>query len=200
MTREEFDIELLEADTSEKRKTFIQKNLVHGTPIVFNGNEGSYFSFRNRIAQKFQVQYQEVFIVGSSKLGFSYQKNTEFSLESDIDVVIVNESLFDKYHQAIADYQYELDKFIQTRTVGEMQKYEKFLKYFIKGWMRPDYIPDSFDIELLRDEWFQFFKSISNNKSEVGNYKVTGGLFKSMQYFEKYHLQSITKQYEKLKI
>lgn len=97
-------------------------------------------------------------------------------------------------------YQYKLDKFIETRTIGEMTKYEKFMKYFVKGWMRPDYIPTSFDIELLRKEWFQYFKSISNGKSEVGNYQVNGGLFKSMDYFEKYHLQGITRQYEKLTI
>ena len=200
MTRESFNIELLNADTLDKRKTFIQRHLVHGTPVVFKDDEGKYFDFRNGIAHKFNVQYQEVFIVGSSKLGFSYQKNTLFSLDSDIDVVIVNETLFDKYHHSIADYQYELDMFIQTRTIGEMQQYEKFLKYFIKGWMRPDYIPTSFNIELLRDEWFQFFRTISYNKSEVGNYKVSGGLFKSMAYFEKYHLQSINKQYDKLKI
>ncbi len=200
MTREEFNTELLKADTLDKRTTFIQRHLVHGTPFVFNNDDPKYFDFRNRIANKFGVHYQEVFIVGSSKLGFSYQNNTEFSLESDIDVVIVNEGLFDKYHRAISEYQYELDKFIQTRTIGEMQQYEKFLKYFIKGWMRPDYIPTSFNIELLRDEWFQYFKSISNDKSEVGNYKVTGGLFKSMYYFEKYHLQSINRQYEKLKL
>lgn len=200
MTREEFDIEIKKADTPEKRSLFIQRHLVHGTPVVFNGDENKYFDFRNRIANKFNVNYQEVFIVGSSKLGFSYLKNTEFTLESDVDVVIVNESLFDKYHTAIADYQYELDRFIQTITVGEMNQYDKFMKYFIKGWMRPDYIPTSFNIELLRNEWFQYFRAISNGKSEVGNYQVNGGLFKSMVYFEKYHLQGITRQYEKLKI
>lgn len=200
MNREEFNIELLKADTPDKKSTFIQRHLVHGVPYVFNGDENKYFDFRNRIAKRFGVQYQEVFIVGSSKLGFSYQNNTEFSLESDIDVVIVNEQLFDKYQIAISDYQYELDKFYQTRTIGEMQQYEKFMKYFIKGWMRPDYIPTSFSIELLRDEWFQFFRTISNGKSEVGNYRVSGGLFKNMLYFEKYHLQSINREYEKLNL
>lgn len=200
MTREDFNSELLNADTTEKKSTFIQRHLVHGTPFVFDGDENRYFDFRNRIARKFAIQYHEVFIVGSSKLGFSYQKNTAFTLESDIDVVIVNELLFDKYHKAISDYQYELDRFIQSRTVGEMQQYEKFLKYFVKGWMRPDYIPTSFNIELLRDEWFEYFRSISNGKSEVGNYQVNGGLFKSMHFFEKYHLQSINREYDKLKI
>lgn len=188
------------ADTTARKSTFIQRNLVYGTPIVFDGDESRYFDFRDRIAKKFKIQHHEVFIVGSAKLGFSYQKNTEFSLESDIDVVLVNESLFDKYHREISDYQYQLDRFIQTITIGEMQQYEKFMKYFVKGWMRPDYIPSSFNIELLRDEWFQYFRSISNGKSEVGNYRVNGGLFKSMHFFEKYHLQSINNQYNKLKI
>lgn len=103
MTREEFDIELKKADTPEKKSSFIQKHLVHGTPFVFNGDENKYFDFRNKIANKFDVDYQKVFIVGSAKLGFSYLKKKEFTLDSDIDVVIINETLFDKYHSAIAD-------------------------------------------------------------------------------------------------
>lgn len=42
------------------------------------------------------------------------------------------------------------------------------LCYLIKGWMRPDKLPTSFQIDLLKTEWFDFFESISYEKSEVG--------------------------------
>lgn len=200
MNREDFNKKLLEANTETKRSRFIQRHLVHGTPFVFSGDDEKYFDFRNRIADKFDVQYEQVFIVGSAKLGFSYQKGTEFSYESDIDVVIVNEKLFDRYHQEMANYQYQLDRKRLDVMVGEMKQYQKFMEYFVKGWMRPDLIPTSFDIDILRKEWFQFFKTISNGKSEVGNYKVSGGLFKNMFFFEKYHLQSINRVFQKLSV
>lgn len=200
MTIEEFHTELEKATTYPLKADFIQKFLVHGTPIVFDGNEENYFEFRRKIALRFGVNNHEVFIVGSAKLGFSYTKGTSFSLESDVDVVIVNEVLFDDYQKKIADYQYQIDKFLKSITVGEAQQYDKFLKYFIKGWMRPDLLPNSFDIKDLREDWFKYYNSISNNKSEVGNYKVTGGLFKSMHYFEKYHMQEIDRIYNKIKM
>lgn len=198
MTKEEFNNELKVAVSEELRGKFLQKYLVHGTPFVFNGSEEKYFDFRSRIAQKFNVETHEVFIVGSAKLGFSYEKGTDFSLESDVDVVIVNEKLFDFYHKEICSYQYELDKFYQGITVGENEQYTKFMKYFIKGWMRPDLLPSSFKIEALRKEWFQYFTALSHGRSEIGNYKVSAGLFKSMIYFERYHLQSINRQYQKI--
>ncbi|AIM59598.1 hypothetical protein IX49_03340 [Cellulophaga lytica] len=198
MTIEEFNEELKTCSTDELKSRFIEKNLVHGIPFVFYGNEGDYYSFREKIAKKFNIQINDISIVGSSKLGFSYEKNTKFSLESDIDVVIVNENLYEEYQQAICEYQYQIDRLKKNITVGELEQYNRFLAYFIKGWMRPDLIPSSFDIDILRNNWFQYFKTLSNGKSEVGNYKVSAGLFKNIHYFKKYHLQSITRLYEKI--
>ena len=85
-------------------------------------------------------------------------------------------------------------------TVGEDEMYRNFLKYFIKGWIRPDLIPSSFEIEVIRTKWFEYFKSISNGKTEIGNYKVSAGLFKDYDFFENYHLKTINKLYEKITI
>ncbi|MEZ0130151.1 hypothetical protein AB9T88_10490 [Flavobacterium sp. LBUM151] len=198
MTIENFNEELKTCSTADLKSRFIEKNLVHGIPFVFNDNEGNYYNFREKISKKYSVNINDIFIVGSSKLGFSYEKNTVFSLESDIDVVIVNEKLYEVYQQAICDYQYQIDRLKKNITVGELEQYNRFLAYFIKGWMRPDLIPTSFDIEILREEWFQYFKTLSNGRSEVGNYKVSAGLFKNLEYFKKYHLQSITRLYQKI--
>ncbi len=198
MTIEDFIIELKTCSSLELKSRFIEKNLVHGIPFVFNGDEGAFYNFREKISRKYEVNINDISIVGSGKLGFSYEKNTEFSLESDVDVVIVNAGLYENYQQAICDYQYQIDRLKKNITVGELEQYNKFLAYFIKGWMRPDLLPSSFDIEILRDNWFQYFKTLSNGRSEVGNYKVSAGLFKNLGYFKKYHLQSITRLYQKI--
>ena len=51
----------------------------------------------------------------------------------------------------------------------------------------------------LKKNWDVFFKSISHSKSEVGNYIVKGGLFKSYNYAEKYYRSSIEEISNKLK-
>jgi predicted nucleotidyltransferase len=191
MTRQEFNDNLILVDDQEKRLRFVQKFLFHGTPHVFNGRESDYFEFRTKIANKFNVGFHEVFIVGSAKLGFSFYKNSEFDYDSDIDVVIVNEKLFEEFYFKITEYQYKLDRLYRTVNMKELKIYSEFLRYLVKGWMRPDKLPTSFQVNLLKTEWFDFFDSLSSGKSEVGNYKVTAGLFKNYTYLEKYYTRSV---------
>ncbi|HTB06272.1 MAG TPA: hypothetical protein VK806_04905 [Bacteroidia bacterium] len=200
MNKEDFDRELEEAVDAEKRLKFVQKFLFHGIPHVFHNKENEYFEFRNRIANKFNIGFHEVFIVGSAKLGFSYHKNSIFSYDSDIDVVIVNDVLFENFYLKITDYQYKLDKSYKTIDLKELKIYSEFLRYMMKGWMRPDKLPTSFQVNLLKAEWFDFFNSLSYGKSEVGNYKVTAGLFKNYHYLEKYYTTSIEDFYNTLLI
>jgi hypothetical protein len=68
------------------------------------------------------------------------------------------------------------------------------------GWMRPDLLPqNSNEFKDLKQNWDDFFNSISHSKSEVGNYIVKGGLFKSYYYAEKYYRSSIEEISKKLK-
>ncbi len=191
MTRQEFNDNLILVDDQVKRLKFVQKFIFHGTPHVFKDRESDYFEFRTKIANKFNVGFHEVFIVGSAKLGFSFYKNTEFDYNSDIDVVIVNEKLFEEFYFIITDYQYKLDRLYKTVNMEELKIYSEFLQYLVKGWMRPDKLPTSFQVNLLKTEWFDFFDSLSHGKSEVGNYKVAAGLFKNYTYLEKYYTRSI---------
>lgn len=198
MTLENFKEVIKESSDSVKRLIFIQKFLFHGIPSVFKNREDDYFEFRNRIANKFGVGFHEVFIVGSAKLGFSYYKDTQFSYDSDIDVVIVNEKLFEEFYLKISDYQYQLDRQYKTVDLKELKIYNIFLRYLVKGWMRPDKLPTSFQVDLLKSEWFDFFESISYDRSEVGNYKVAAGLFKNYEYLEKYYIKSVEDVYDSL--
>ncbi|KAA6337395.1 hypothetical protein EZS27_014513 [termite gut metagenome] len=199
MELEEFNKDIIRLNDWDKQRLFVHKFLFHGLPFVFKDKEAGYFEFRNRIANKFGIGFHEVFIVGSAKLGFSYRKETLFDYDSDIDVVIVNEKLFEKYYLKITDYQYQLDRNYQTIREEEKRIYNTFLTYLVKGWMRPDRLPTSFQVSLLKNEWFDFFKSISYGKSEVGDYKVAAGLFKNYNYLEKYHIKGIEDKYNALK-
>lgn len=192
MTIEEFIAELKAVSTEIERTTFIQRNFFNGTPFVFRERDGDYYNFAKRIADQFNIRYTDINIVGSSRFGFSPYKFTEFSFESDIDVTICNETLFEQYFELISDYTYQLryrEIFLRKE---QYNQYIKFLKYFSTGWMRPDLLPsNTVEFIEIRERWDDFFKTISYGKSEVGNFKVKAGLFKNQAYAEKYYKSSI---------
>ena len=135
-------------------------------------------------------------MVGSAKLGFSPYKEKEFDLDSDIDVVIVSDQLFDRFMDQIRFYQNELRRSRRSVSTREQALYHQFLEYVALGWIRPDKLPLSFRLSTLKDEWFEFFRSISNGNSEVGNYKVAAGVFRSYIHLESYLLEGLRELYE----
>lgn len=186
MTLEEFISQLKEMHNEELLLNFCRKYVVHGTPYVFNGKDDDFYEFRKRISDRFNIPFHEVFITGSGKLGFSPFKLKAFDYDSDIDVAIISPLLFDRYMDIISEFQNKYRKARATVSERELKMYHEFLEYVAIGWIRPDKLPLSFQMKDLKDEWFDFFKSISYGKSEVGNYKVAAGIFKSYAHLEKY--------------
>ena len=140
---------------------FCRKNILHGTPFIFSQKEDEYYEFRKRIAHRFDVSFYEVYIMGSAKLGFSPHKRKPFDLESDVDVAIVSEKLFSQIMDVVMDYQMKLRMSRETVTERELRMYHDFLEYTALGWIRPDKLPISFQVKAFKDNWFEFFRSIS---------------------------------------
>ena len=191
MTKEEFDNLLMSCNNDEDILDFARKYIIHGTPYVFKEKEEDFFEFRNRIGKHFEVNYYQVYIVGSAKLGFSYMKGAEFNYDSDIDVAIVSEELYDRYLKYFRKFQYDLERSKERLVEIEYKNYIKFLRYMAKGWMRPDLLPMKLEGIDLKTNWFNFFKMISYDRSEVGNYKVSAGVYKNYNYLEYYTINSL---------
>jgi hypothetical protein len=114
-----------------------------------------------------------------------------FSLDSDIDVALVSEKLFEEFIEIARCYQMQLRGSRRSVTEYEQRMYHEFLEYSVLGWIRPDKLPTSFQVILAKDGWFEFFKSLSYGRSEVGNYKVNGGVFRSYRHLELYTISGI---------
>ena len=179
---------------------FCRRCCLHGTPEVFSGVEDDYYEFRKRIAKKFDINFHEVFITGSAKLGFSPHEQKPFDYDSDIDVAIISAQLYDRIMSYIHGYQMELRENRKAVHENELKMYHKFLEYGAIGWMRPDLLPTSFRVYELKRDWFDFFESLSYGRSEVGNYKVTAGAFKSYWHLERYTLSGLRSLRTKLQI
>lgn len=191
MTLEEFKTSLSAVVSDSEVANFCRKHVLHGTPHVFSGRENDFYEFRSRIANRFGISFHEVIITGSAKLGFSPHKETLFSLESDIDVALVSSQLFEEFIELARGYQMQLRGARKSITEKEQSMYHEFLEYTVLGWIRPDKLPTSFQLKLTKDGWFDFFRSISYGQSEVGNYKVNGGVFRSYRHLENYTISGV---------
>ena len=178
-------------ENEEEIIDFCRKYLIHGIPYIFTENQDDYYEFRKRIANEFDVNFYEIYITGSAKLGFSPFKQKKFDDDSDIDVAIISSQLYEKMLEPIYEYQMKLRKARKSIKVRELEQYHSFLEYTAIGWIRPDKLPSSFDVGILKDSWFDFFKSISYGRSEVGDYKVSAGVFKNYSYFERYTISTL---------
>lgn len=190
-TLADFKTMLATVEDGEPFVDFCRKHVLHGTPFVFAGREDDFYEFRKRIAKKFGVSFHEVYITGSGRMGFSPFKDTEFGPDSDVDVAIVSQTLFDSFVEVIRDYQMNLRSARRTVTQPEQNMYHQFLEYTALGWIRPDKLPLSFRVRDFKNDWFEFFASLSNGNSEVGNYKVSGGVFRSYRHLELYTTSGI---------
>lgn len=186
MSLDNFLLSLQKTEDDNGLMDLCRKKILHGTPYVFEGREDAYYEFRKRISYEFKVDFHEIFITGSAKLGFSPYKQKPFDYDSDIDVAIVSTKLYEGILDVICSYQMELRRARRTITSDELRMYHIFLEYTAMGWIRPDKLPLAFKVDKLKNNWFSFFNSISYGKSEVGNYKVSAGVFKTYKHFEQY--------------
>lgn len=200
MTLDEYQARLLGASSDAELLGFCQNALIHGTPFVFRDRETEFFEFKKRICDHFKLHHTSIFVVGSAKLGFSPHKLTDFSTNSDIDIAIVSSELIEAIDAKIADLQYRIRASLVSLSSHQNDQYNEYLRYRAIGWVRPDKIPFSSPTEQFKKDWFEFFSSISFDKAEVGNYKVSAGVFLSQQHLELYCLETAEKIRSRLQI
>ncbi|OOE04644.1 hypothetical protein BO219_04415 [Anoxybacillus kestanbolensis] len=163
----------------------VDRYILFGTPFVFKNNEDKYYFLKREIANFFGTSTSNVIMVGSAKLGFSIAPQKLWKLlddDSDIDMVIISEELFDDYWKQLFEFNINLT----YRNEKEDELYRDFLEYFFKGWIRPDKFPFKFD---NKRKWFEFFNKISYG--EYDKRKITGAIYRNEYFFRKYHEQNI---------
>jgi hypothetical protein len=141
-------------------------------------SDETYFSLKNEIADFLSVHPNEVIVVGSTKLGFSIvpaKRYSPFGDQSDIDVAIISQRRFDLIWTSVFEYEHE---------IGFWANRDKFSKYLLRGWIRPDKLPPSRKFSFGND-WFEFFRQLAAS-GRFGDIKVSGGLYREWNFLEKY--------------
>jgi hypothetical protein len=166
----------------------VRKYITYGDTYVLDHDK--YYLLKQKISNHFDIHPSEVIIVGSGKLGFSIAENVQsdppkyryrnFGNDSDIDVAIISQGLFEKIWLEI--YNYYIEK-------GMWNRQDRFEQYFFRGWLRPDMFPTSKNFPIC-EEWWRFFQELTSS-NEFGFYKISAGLYKSWFFLEKYQSGSI---------
>ena len=131
--RKKFEGFLLREPLDER---IVNSKIFHGGCYALN--EEQHFTLKERIAAQFSLSaHQDIFLVGSAKLGYSIaprKRYRPFSDTSDIDIAIVSHDLYQRVWHEAHTY---------ADSGADWLKKEKFQEYISWGWIRPDMLPRS---------------------------------------------------------
>jgi hypothetical protein len=150
-------------------------------------------SLRELIASNFEIELKSIIIVGSAKLGFTLRRKQKsedederpafspFSENSDIDVAIVSDALFDKIWKLSFEFWHGSG---YAAAPGYWPKGKHFRNYIFRGWMRPDHLPSEGNFT-YKESWFDFFRELTSNRA-AGDYRITAGLYREPYFLKSY--------------
>ncbi|WP_420578633.1 hypothetical protein [Ekhidna sp.] len=175
-------IQSIEKGLKERRshREIVRKIFLSFPTKVFIGNEERQFTIIDNIAFYFQIPLNSVQIVGSAKTGRSFHKNSTFnSQNSDLDVAIIDSSLFLKY----SEYVFNQTKGFRDRSDFPIRDgrstYEEYRQYLARGIFRPDLMPTG----KKRANWNKFFGKLSSKNKDMFK-SINAGIYFSEMFFE----------------
>lgn len=197
MNVEEFKKILLEKELEK----VVAECIFTGIPYIFRDWKEGFDTLKSHLCGNLGIIRKEnIEVVGSARLGFCLDPDSfgrRFSDNSDIDVVVVDERLFDKVWEILLKWNYPK----RFKLVGNDHRWAKQrMEDLYWGWFRPDKIrytglsfPDA--LKPLRDissSWFNAFKSISQVEG-FASLEVSGRLYRTWNHVVMYHVDSLRK-------
>jgi hypothetical protein len=195
MTPAEF-LELLQSQTDEQLlDPCLREDVV---PFVFEPRPNRWEDFRDGLISDLGIGRADIRVVGSGRFGFSLKPEynlRRFRDESDIDVLIVNASLFDQLWVALLTAAYPREP-LAHRIGGWLENRRNDL---YAGWITPSSI--NLDITIvpkaklildLRARWFNALQRASRFPPRRHS-GVRSRLYRTWRHAELYHLHGLGK-------
>jgi hypothetical protein len=196
-TVEEFERLLM---TESLEKVAKDNVLCLADPIIFQEKPVLYKMLHRHLTGYLGLKDGSLSVVGSSKIGFSLDPDNfpaAVHEGSDIDVLIVSESLFDRIWISLLDWFYD---FLARESNGAERAWFQNVKHAVfRGridfnMLRPS--PDVGGREFLkpmrdaRNLWFDAFRSISENRL-LAKWETTGRLYRTWDHALRYHVDGL---------
>lgn len=150
---------------------------------VFNGQskilcEDMVYELKEEICSYLNIDFNDVVLVGSGKMGFSIKPSRrygEFNDDSDLDIAIVSPHLFHTVWK---------EAFAYKKSRAYWPDSSSFFQFLAAGWVRPDKLPSSKYFEFT-EHWWNFFNKVTSS-AKYGPYKIRAGLYQSWFFLEEY--------------
>lgn len=173
-----------------------------GVPFVFRNDPSAGDLLRDQLSAGLRVRPANVIVVGSAKIGFSLSPDgfpRIFSPPaSDIDVLLVDEALFDGVWSSLLQWHYPR----RWRLAGQEWEWAKARRDELYwGWFSPHYLqfsdfltfPDALrPIRDLKANWLSSFRSLSRHP-QLAKYEISGRLYRTWEHARSYHVDSLSK-------
>jgi hypothetical protein len=138
--------------TRVEREWFLRLWVSEGIPFAFREAPIIYEAMREWIAQKLKIHPKQITVIGSARIGFCMGPRTNygkpFDSDSDLDLTIVNDKLFDKLHNIFEQWRRDVsEEVVKPRHDKERYYWEDNLnrlphtiqKGFIDAWKLPTF-------------------------------------------------------------
>jgi hypothetical protein len=193
-TLDEFKTALLSKPIDEVVANYV----LAGDPYAFEAQPNALQRLRSHVAAALSVDAANVIVVGSAQVGFSLSPVNfprRFSEESDIDVAIIDETLFDRVWHTLLKWHYPRRLHLPT---GDWKWTSDRRKELYWGWFVPDKIrftglslPAA--LKPIRDcssQWFNTFRSLSRYPEFSGR-DVSGRLYRTWEHVNMYQSEGL---------
>lgn len=187
-------------ENQESELTITRKVYLHYQSQIFKDDPDTEFYIKNQIAQNFDVPFRDINVVGSTKTGFSFVKETNFKPgESDLDIAVICTPLYSRFLKAAH---------IGTKGFTDQTPFpfykgknvkDQFVRNLKHGYINPFFMPEC----EMRTEWLEFFLKLGNEYFELFK-SINGGIYFDEYFFEykqKYNIELFIdnpKKYDKI--
>lgn len=184
--------------TADSLDAVVREHIFQGTPYAFRSRPDSMHRLSDHLCQRMRVVATDIVVVGSARIGFSLSPDNfprRFSDYSDIDVVIVSESMFDEFWHTMLKWNYPR-RYSLVGVDWEWSKVRRNELYW--GWFRPDAVrfeglsfPEVLKpIRDLSTTWFNAFQGLSLIRDFYAR-KVSGRLYRTWEHALRYHADGL---------
>jgi hypothetical protein len=194
--------EFLQIVRSGVPSDIVRRYLFEGVPYVFRTNPQAFDVLKKHLASNLRVDPRGITVVGSARTGFSMDPDKyprQFHAGSDIDVVVVDERLFDQIWTTLLRWYFP--RRLSRLGAPDRNWISSRKDAIFWGWLAPDkigYKGLSFPSELkpmrnLSARWFNAFHGLSqySEHGELTHREIFGRLYRTWNHAYLYHTDGL---------
>ncbi len=186
------DIEAFKRDLlgSTSLDNLTRRYMLQGTPFVFRRNPGVYDELKGALSTELAVGPDNVIVIGSAKLGFSPAPDKfpkAFTLESDVDIVVVSMELFDAAWLDLLRWHDSPKWQMPPHRREKILEHHEASIYW--GHLWPDLL---FSFSETASRWVRARRDLSRIPA-LSPFKVSGRLYRTWDHVMLYHSGSLRK-------